>query len=207
MLSGVFVDLAQDDCQRRAGVDAQVAGDVSDFVSAAAWTVVQLRRRAAAAHKDDCQCDERRIHAGARIRGRGRLDDRNHQLRARTNVAEIQIGVVLAQQPDRNVVALLREHPDRLARLDHVRGGVLDAELREERFLQLAVIFLAPRFELIVRDLGERQFHLAADDDRRRERHLVQAAQVAARARRAIRRSGRAFSAACTITLSSSPTE
>jgi hypothetical protein len=72
--------------------------------------------------------------------GRGRLDDRNHELRARTDVAEIQIGVVLAQQPQRNVVALLRDDPDRLTRAHHVRGGVLDPELREEDFLQLAVI-------------------------------------------------------------------
>ena len=51
----------------------------------------------------------------------------------------------------------------------------------KERFLQLAVIFAAPRFELIVRDLGEVQLHLVADDDRRRERHAVELRRSLAR--------------------------
>src|SRR5688572_28250426 len=82
----------------------------------------------------------------ARLGLRRRLYRRDHELGPGPDGAEIEIRVVLTQQPDRNVVALLREHPDRFARLDHMRLIAADAEFREERFLQLLVILLATPF-------------------------------------------------------------
>src|SRR5262249_44600973 len=58
-----IVDLAQNQRQRRAGVDAQVAGDACDFIGSASGSVVELRGRAAAASDDQCEYDEAHVHA------------------------------------------------------------------------------------------------------------------------------------------------
>ena len=62
--------------------------------------------------------------------------------------------------------------------LDHVCLVAADAELREERFLQLPVILLPPRLELILRDLGEVSFTLRPIDDGGRHRHAIELAQL-----------------------------
>src|SRR4029453_18523873 len=97
---------------------------------------------------------------------------------ARLQRAEIDVRVVLAKQPDRNVVTLLSQYPHRLAALDDVFAHALDTELREERFLQGAMIFAPARFELIRRDFGEVELDLATDPHRCRERCAIQLTQL-----------------------------
>src|SRR5690606_6751024 len=88
-----------------------------------------------------------------RLRCGRRLDDRNDERRARADAAEVDVRVVLSEQPDRNVIALLSQHPDRLARANHVRRAAFDMELREERLLQLPMVILTLRLERVPRDL------------------------------------------------------
>ena len=103
-----------------AGVDAQIAADVSDFVarrfgpSYACCVMQPLHTTHPAAQRNAHQ-----LHAGDGLVRRCAFAARRVGITSFVpglHGAEIEIGVVLAQQPDRNVVALLRQHPDGFAR-------------------------------------------------------------------------------------------
>src|SRR5262245_21089814 len=58
-----IVDLAQDQRQRRAGVDAHVAGDARQLDGRQPRSVVELHGAAAAADEDQGESDDARVHA------------------------------------------------------------------------------------------------------------------------------------------------
>src|SRR5262245_26419970 len=84
-----------------------------------------------------------------------RLDDRDHELRARRERAEVEVGVVLDEEPHRDLVALAGELPERVAAAEHVGRGPRHLEGVEELLLQRAVVLEPPLLEDLGRHAAE----------------------------------------------------
>ena len=80
------------------------------------------------------------------------LDARHHHLRTRPQIGQVRIGVVLAQQPDRQIAELLRHGPQRITAPHDVDLGTRDAMLHEEFALELGVIVAPHLLEGLARD-------------------------------------------------------
>ena len=111
---------------------------------------------------------------------------------ARLDAIEVEIGVVLTQQPDGHVVRARCENPQRLAGLDDVAFDFLDLIGGEEVALYLLVIRAASLLEGRCVDAAEVERQVLAEHDGFAERQRVQIAQPLRREPRASRRSARA---------------
>ncbi len=73
---------------------------------------------------------------------------RDRESRTRRERVQVDVGIVLAEQPDRDVEASLREHPERIAGTDAMNHRSFDLPMREEFFLHRAVVFDAHALEV-----------------------------------------------------------
>ncbi len=73
---------------------------------------------------------------------------RDRELGAGGQAIQVDIRVVLAKQPDRDIEALGRQNPERIAGADAVDRGPFDLPLREEFFLEGAMVFDANALEV-----------------------------------------------------------
>src|SRR6187200_1276290 len=109
-------------------------------------------------------------------RGNG-LQTREPHDGARLDAIEVQIRIVLAQQPDRHVVLAGRQDPQRLAGLHDVTLDLLDLVRREEVVLDLLMVRAAALLERLRVDASELERQGLSEDDGFLERQRIEIAQ------------------------------
>src|SRR5579863_1643604 len=106
------------------------------------------------------------------------LDARNHDLHPGPQLAEIDIGVVLHEQPFGQELGALGDRPERVPGTRDVDLGARNAVRGEVGRLQLAVILVPVLLEDIVRHLVEIELEAMSDQHRFGSAHVIQLAQV-----------------------------
>src|SRR5688572_10758801 len=91
------------------------------------------------------------------------LDERQGELRVRAHIVEIDVGVVLPQQPDGQVLPRLSDRPKRFASTHDMNFCADDAVDGEEVLLELLVATTPTLIELICADTGCIDLHPLTD--------------------------------------------